>query len=272
MPPRIILPIAVLALAGCSPEAEVQDRTRVEATAKTGTGGGASASATASSAEGSSVKEENDLYVFEYSWPAQAAALPGLVAWLEQDRDRARDELVAEAKEDRAGREQNDFPYHPHSFGEEWKAVADLPGWLSLSGEFHTFSGGAHGMYGVEGLVWDKAGGRGFKSEELFQSPGYLGSTMGDRVCAALNKEREKRRGEPVDPNDEFFGDCPELDEATILVGSSNGRTFDRITVYFGPYVAGPYAEGAYELDFPMTQEMLEAVKPAYRAAFSAKG
>ena len=41
--------------------------------------------------------------------------------------------------------------------------------------------------------------------------------------------------------------------------------------MWFGPYVAGPYVEGHYELDFPMTPAMLEAVKPAYRSAFSAK-
>ena len=41
--------------------------------------------------------------------------------------------------------------------------------------------------------------------------------------------------------------------------------------MWFGPYVAGPWVEGHYELDFPMTEAMLEAVKPAYRAAFSAK-
>ena len=32
----------------------------------------------------------------------------------------------------------------------------------------------------------------------------------------------------------DVFGTCPELDEATVLVGSSNGKTFDRITVWFG--------------------------------------
>jgi hypothetical protein len=148
--------------------------------------------------------------------------------------------------------------------------VADLPGYLSLSNDWSNYTGGAHGMYGMQGFVWDKANKRGFDSAELFVSPAVLDDAMGGSVCAALNKEREKRRGEPVDPKDEFFGGCPGLDEATILVGSSNRRTFDRITVWFGPYVAGAYAEGAYELDFPMTKAMLDTVKPAYTAAFSA--
>ena len=54
-----------------------------------------------------------------------------------------------------------------------------------------------------------------------------------------------------------------------MLVGSSNGRTFDRIGIWYGPYVAGPYAEGAYELDFPVDARVLAAVKPEYEAAFS---
>jgi hypothetical protein len=39
--------------------------------------------------------------------------------------------------------------------------------------------------------------------------------------------------------------------------------------VWFGPYVAGPYVEGAYELNFDMDKAMLETVKPAYRPVFS---
>ena len=58
--------------------------------------------------------------------------------------------------------------------------------------------------------------------------------------------------------------------KATVLVGSSNGKTFNRVGVWFGPYVAGPYSEGAYELNFPVDKAVLETVKPAYRDAFSA--
>ena len=89
--------------------------------------------------------------------------------------------------------------------------------------------------------------------------------------AAAVGRE-EARQTEPAGQvGDDLFNGCPDLSESTVLVGSSNGKTFDRITVWFGPYVAGPWVEGAYELDFPMTKEMLEAVKPAYRSAFSAK-
>lgn len=268
MAARPFLVLAMLALAACSSADEVAEEVGVEdKPAAT-----ASASATASSAKGVKVREETKLFLYEYAYPAQAAAIPALAAILDARGAKARDEMLGEAEELEAEEgDPGEFPVPQHSFEEEWQVVADLPGWLSLSGFFSSYSGGAHGMYGMEGYVWDKQRGRGMDSEELFHSAGYLGSTMGNRVCQALNKEREERRGEPVGESDDMFNGCPELDEATILAGSSNGKTFDRITVWFGPYVAGPWVEGHYELDFPMTREMLEAVKPAYRSAFSAK-
>jgi hypothetical protein len=266
MAARPFLGLAALALAACSSAEEVAEKAGVEDKPAVG----ASASAIASSTDRVKVREETKLYIYEYVYPAQAAAIPALAAVLDARGAKARDEMIGVVRALEA-EDARDFPVPQHSFEEEWRVVADLPGWLSLSGFFSTYSGGAHGMYGMEGYVWDKRRGRGMASGEMFHLPDYLGNTMGNRVCEALNKEREARRGEPVGESDDMFNGCPDLDEATILVGSSNGRTFDRITVWFGPYVAGPYAEGYYELDFPMTREMLEAVKPAYRAAFSAR-
>ncbi len=270
MPLRPFPPLAALALAAaCSSPDEVREKTGMSAQSSPAS---THASAIASSsAKGRTVSEDTDLYSYELSYPAQVSAYPRLAARLEQDAQKARAAMIAEAKAFEADAKANGFPYHPYSYGAKWQVVADLPGYLSLSNSFSSYSGGAHGMYGLEGLVWDKANKRGFASGELFVSPATLGATMGNAVCSALNAEREKRRGAPVDPKDDFFSDCPGLDEATILAGSSNGRTFDRITVWFGPYVAGSYAEGAYEIDFPMTRAMLEAVKPAYKTAFSAK-
>lgn len=262
MPVRPTLPAVLAALAACSSPEEVAERTGV---AKAGVHATASAVA---SGKAVAVKEDSTLFSYEFSYPTTVGAIPALAKLLTDRASRTRDEMIAEAKTAQAEAQGADYAMNPHSYGESWKVVADLPGYLSLSNDFSTYTGGAHGMYGVEGLVWDKARGRAIASEALFQSPGILGSTMDNAVCTALDQERAKRREEPVDP-DEMFGECPGLDEATILVGSSNGKTFDRITVYFGPYVAGPYAEGSYELDFPMTAAMLKAVKPAYRTAFS---
>lgn len=258
-------PLAVLLLAACSSPAEVAERTGVDQEA--------SASATAAGAAGKAhtVSEETALIDYDFAYPAAVGAIPELAQQLEREAAAARAETIAAAEAGQAEAKASGFDFNPYGLSHEWKVVADLPGYLSLSNEVYAYTGGAHGNYTTEGFVWDKAARRGFDSAGLFRSPAALQEAMAGRVCAALDAERTERRGEPVDRSDDFMGGCPRLEDATILVGSSNGQTFDRITVYFGPYVAGPYAEGAYELDFPMTAAMLDAVKPAYRAAFSAK-
>ena len=273
MPLRPVLLLMTVALAGaCSSPAEVREKTGLTAEATHASSSSATATATA---KGSAKKqaEDNDLYSYEFSYPAQVGAYPELAARLEGDAGKAKAEMIAEAKELQADSKKDGFPFNPHSYSAEWKVVADLPGYLSLSNDWATYTGGAHGMYGLEGFVWDKANKRGFASEDMFVSPGALEDAMGRAQCAALNKERVKKGMDPITEGsgEDVFPACPGLDEATILVGSSNGKTFDRITVWYGPYVAGSYAEGAYELDFPMTTAMLDAVKPAYKAAFSAK-
>ncbi|WP_120716221.1 DUF4163 domain-containing protein [Tsuneonella amylolytica] len=265
MPHHRFAAFVTLACAACSSPAEVAERTGVTVDAM------ASASATGAAGAAKSVKEETDVFSYELSYPAQVGAIPELAAKIEADARRSRNEMLKAAEAEKADRQENDFPFNPHSLSNKWQVVADLPDYLSLSNSFATYTGGAHGMYGLTGLIWDKKADRSFPSEELFTSAATLGSAMGDTLCRSLNAERERKGMEiAAQGADPIFPACPSLDEATVLVGSSNGKTFDRITVWYGPYVAGSYAEGAYELDFPMTAKMLNAVKPAYRAAFSA--
>ena len=247
--------------------------------------GGATATATAqakaqaeeakSKSEGNgarSVAEETDDFLFEYSYPAEAGRIAGLAGLLDNRLDRQRAALAAESEQARREARQEGFPYNKHSYTAEWKVVAELPKWLSLSADVATYTGGAHGNYTVQSVVWDKDNLRLMNAIDLFSSPAALEEAFGDRFCDGLDRERAERRGEPVpEDSEEMFDQCPGIDELEVLVGSSNGRTFNRLTVYAGPYVAGPYAEGAYEVDLPVTQEVLDAVKPEYREAFSAR-
>src|SRR5688500_20198624 len=105
-----------------------------------------------------------------------------------------------------------------------------------------------------------------------FISPAALEEACGDRVCEALDRQRAERREEPVpEESDNQFDQCPGIDELEILVGSSNRRTFNRLTLYAGPYVAGSYAEGAYEVDINVDQAILAAVQHEDREACSAR-
>lgn len=230
----------------------------------------ASATATATPAGANEVKESNDLYSFAYSWPAAAGNIPALAQRLESQLEKSKRDLIAEAAKGKEEAEGNGFPYNPHYFSEKWAVVANLPHWLSLTGDFSTYTGGAHGNYGRDTLVWDKKVGRGFPAIEMFTSPKALSAALGDKLCKALDAERaKKRKGQPRGASIPEFDKCVGVEEATVLVGSSNGKTFNRVGVWFGPYVAGPYAEGAYELNFGVDKAILETVKPAYRTEFT---
>src|SRR5690606_12481141 len=120
-------------------------------------------------------------------------------------------------------------------------------------------------------LLWDKRTDKALSPMALFVSADALQAAARDAFCAALNKQREAKRGEPVDPTiDDWMNTCPKISETTVILGSSNSRTFDRIGFLIDPYTAGPYAEGTYEVTLPVTKAILAAVKPAYAASFTA--
>ena len=259
---------AFVAVAACNGEAD-PDPVPTPTVTPTPT---ASASATASSSGARAVAEETDDFLFEYSYPAEAGRIVELASLLDIQLQQRREELASESAEARREARDNGFPYNKHSYTAKWKVVAELPDWISLSADIATYSGGAHGNYTVESMVWDKANERSMDAIALFTSPAELEEAFGNRFCEALDRQRAERREEPVaEDSDNPFDQCPGIEQLEILVGSSNQRTFNRLTVYAGPYVAGPYAEGAYEVDLNLDQAILAAVKPEYREAFSAR-
>lgn len=225
--------------------------------------------ATVTRAEAREERVENDLFEFEYSYPAVPE---GLKSVLDKRLEEARAELEKGAREDRAEAAKVDYPYRKHSSTTTWQVVTDLPRWLSLSAEDYTYSGGAHGMTFYRGLAWDKQENRVVEPIAVFSGKPALSRAIREPFCAALDKEREKRRGEPVNRNSgDQFDECIDPAESTLILGSSNGRTFDRIGVLVEPYAAGAYAEGSFEITLPVTQAMIAAVKPQYRDSFSPK-
>jgi len=231
-------------------------------------------SASASTLGGArSVAEETDDFLFEYSYPAEAGKIAELATVLDIQLEQRREELAAEAAAARREARRDGFPYNKHSYGAEWKVVSEVPGWLSLSSAIATYSGGAHGNSTIESLVWDKEGEQARDAKRLFTSPAARDDAFGDRFSEGRDPRRAERRGAPLEEEEagDTFTKCPGIDELVILLGSSNGRTFNRLTVYAGPYVAGPYAEGAYEVDLNVDRAILAAVKPEYREAFSAR-
>lgn len=223
-------------------------------------------------AEGREVEVKNDLFEYKYSYPGAAASIPALKALLDQRLAEGQSKLEASAKQDKAAAGTNDVPYHAYDSGTKWQVVANLPRWLSLSADAYAYTGGAHGMSNFDALLWDREQNVSRAAVDLFTSKAALNAAIVEPFCAALDKQRAKRREAPVNrKSGDEFDKCITPTEHTIILGSSNGRTFDRIGILVEPYAAGPYVEGTYDITVPVTARVLEAVKPQFRGDFSAK-
>ncbi|WP_160484939.1 DUF4163 domain-containing protein [Aurantiacibacter rhizosphaerae] len=217
------------------------------------------------------VEERTDLFLFAYSYPQAAGETPGLADWLDRRLDRERDGLAKRAERGRREARDDGFPFNSYSSRTAWEVVADLPDWLSLSADLSSYSGGAHPNYGFDTIVWNKEEAAAMEPIAFFDSAQALDSVLGPQLCDALNEEREKRRGQPVeDSGDDLFDACVKPDETNVLLGSTNGKTINRIGIQIAPYIAGPYAEGSYEFTFPVTAQLMGVVREEYKPAFAA--
>ncbi len=257
----------LLLLAACVPE---KNEAKVpEATTAAATEAAATAAATIAPLA-RKTQERTSSFLFEYNYPAEAAAIPSLVAELEADLAKRRRELAEAAKEGRALAKESDFEFNPYSYTVNWTVVADLPGWLSLTAGAEEYTGGAHPNHWAQALLWDKSADQSRVASDLFISRAALASAIREPFCKALNRERAERRGEPVSADsDDQFDQCIDPTASAVILGSSNKQQFDRIGILIAPYEAGPYAEGEYEITLPVTKAVLAVVKPQYRSVFA---
>lgn len=215
---------------------------------------------------------ENALYAFDYSYPAAAAVIPELQALLDKRLADSKADVAASASSAKAEAQKDGFPYRTYAREVDWKVVADLPGWLSLSADFYEFTGGAHGMSGFDTLVWDRRAATARRPVDFFASADALRAAIQAPFCDALDAERAKKRGQPVQRDGgQMFSECIDPAAQTLILGSSNRHAFDRIGVLVAPYEAGPYAEGSYEVTLPVTGKVMAALRPQYRSAFVIK-
>ena len=208
---------------------------------------------------------------FAYSWPKEANAHPQLVDYFHTDAAQMLTELDALVAEDERLSDPN-YEYKPtYSSETSWMAEAQTDGLISLSGSWYTYMGGAHGMYGVRALVFDKGRGEMVLAQDMMADADGFRAAIEEEFCRLLNTEREKRRGEPVDQSD-MFGECVNLLDQTLIWKSTGGGAFDRLEVFIGPYEAGSYAEGSYLFNLPLTAPMVAAIAPQYRGNFAVNG
>ena len=215
------------------------------------------------------IESDDGLLEFSYSHPAEVGAVPALAAILTADRDEALAEARKFASADSSTARREDYPYNPHALAIEWEVVTQTPRFLSLSNSFYTFTGGAHGNYGVSGLLWDRVAGRRIDALDLFTSRSAFAAAVREPLCQALDQERRKKGIDPPAEDSAFPRCIDPATDAAVIPGSSNRRAFDRIGFLIGPYAAGSYGEGSYEVTLPVTGAILAAVKPEYRDAFA---
>ena len=213
--------------------------------------------------------EENaDLIEFHYGWSAEAAAIPQLVERFRKDMAKVKADLLKGATEDKAMRDKEGFDFHGYMSSTDYETAGQTSRLLSLRVEAGSFTGGAHGNSGTAALLWDRQAARRVNDTDLFAEAANRDRVLTQRWCDALNKAREEKRGTPVAGN-EMFDECPKLEEIAVIPADKDGNgRFERLLLVASPYVAGPYAEGSYEIELAVTPDVIAALKSDYRSGF----
>jgi len=204
---------------------------------------------------------------FTFEWPAEAAAIPALDHRLYNEAKRNLAEAQANAREDQALARQQKRDFNPHLFSMTWTTAGQSPRLLSLQSDLGTFTGGAHPNSNQGSLLWDRKLNKEIGFISIFLRAVAFANLTRDAYCSALNKQRRKRReGEVLEGE---FSKCPQYSELAIapVDKNKNGR-FETIQFVASPYVAGPYVEGEYELDLPVTTQLIAAIRPEFRNSF----
>ncbi|WP_242127849.1 DUF4163 domain-containing protein [Sphingobium sp. Sx8-8] len=214
-------------------------------------------------------KEKTDLLEFAFSYPAQAAQIPALVEKFDKQLTVSKADALKMAREDQKAAKAADFPFHAHSLETHWTVAADTPRFLALKSESYVYTGGAHGMTGYDALLWDKERKRETAFGATMTSRAAFAAAIRDRFCEALDRARAEKRGAPVKrSNDDDFTKCIDPMQQVLVPTSRDGKLIDRVTVIIGPYSAGPYAEGSYDIALPVDAAMRKAIKTEYQNAF----
>ena len=224
-------------------------------------------------AEAVELEESSEALHFRYAWPAEAAAIPALNARLQAEAAALRQQALQAAQANRKERAPQGFPFHPHEAGKTWTVEGNTKTLLALRGEFYVFTGGAHGMSGFDAILWDRTYGRDIATIDLFTDAKKAMTLLEEAFCPALNAERAKRRGAPVpSPSgpDDWMNTCPDLAKQVLIPSGVRDGAFTTIHVLIGPYEAGPYAEGTYDITLPITPALIALVRPDYAGVIAA--
>lgn len=131
-------------------------------------------------------------------------------------------------------------------------AAAETAKLFSLKRTAYDYSGGAHGNTLTSGILWDKALKRQIGLADLFRKGADL-TALDQALCSALNTAKRARA--PDGPSITFDSKpfaCPRVASTPFVLtpGTVAGKAAG-LTFLIGPYQAGSYAEGGYEIALP---------------------
>lgn len=206
-------------------------------------------------------------YAFAFVYPAASQTIPALKKAL---RDQAVADQASLALEAATGGE----PGRHAAFDAEWRMDAVTPELAAASGAILTFArGAAHGGLEYRSILIDRRADRQIRLNELFAPNLFENSLFGRRIrgiravqasfCRALTAQVRARREQPAA---EIA--CPDIEAQPVtLVCGPRGR-IEAMRALVEPYAVGSWAEGPYEVDFPIDARIIGNMKQRYRNAF----
>lgn len=206
----------------------------------------------------------------DYSWSAEAGAVPALVKRFKAELAKDRVRTIRCGKEESQIRIETGSPGIACSSSTKITTSGRTPRLLSLAKAVYAFTGGAHGNGGTTGLLWDLKRGHEISFGSLFLTPTGYSPVLRTAYCTALNAERKKRRGGFEPQGVPEFNSCPKFSELALIPADSGHRgRLNQVHVIAAPYTAGSYAEGEYDIPLPVTRPLIAALKPEFRPSFA---
>jgi hypothetical protein len=199
----------------------------------------------------------------DFLWRAPAE-LAGARLLLQQMRNDALND-ARQMAEDAAACAANDAetPTCRYYRLENWEVTASTPGLLAIAAKSENYTGGAHPNAVWKAVIWDRKAERAIEAPALFTDWSRAEPMLEAAYCRALDAERTDRRGVPVDGTGPF-DECPPLASHPVVPVAGPWTGVHSLRVLLSPYEAGPYAEGSYEIDVPVTDELKALMKPEY--------
>lgn len=191
-------------------------------------------------------------YEFAFIYSPEAAAIPALARLLRAEARRSEAWIAGVLRD-------SDPSTMPYSYEEGWRVDVATPVLVAASANIMYFTGGAHGGIAYRALLLDRRRGRRLVLADIITDL----AAVQDAFCPALRAAVRERLESDSRP------DCPDVATQEVTLSAGPDGRVAALVVLLAPYVVGSWAEGPYEIEVPLTPELLALVRPAYRSAFA---